>query len=177
VPSTPDRNIGPALEEDETRYEDRGASPSVVGAIGRNGNDLFGRDSQGVFNLRQPPADIFRALATTSAVLFSTTLTTPQDAFGVGLTVTAAGLYLIQFEAESRCTNSGGVANIALAINGLVEQAGTSRFVEGVPNHTTLTVAILTLAVNDVIRGTGRKISGPGTLELRGRSLFAFRIG
>jgi len=49
---TPDRRLGPQIEEDETRYADRGAPPSVVGAIARNGDALFGRDADGVFNLR-----------------------------------------------------------------------------------------------------------------------------
>lgn len=49
---TPQRFPGAALEDDSIQFEDRGSDPSEVGSLWRNGNDLFGRDSAGKFNLR-----------------------------------------------------------------------------------------------------------------------------
>ena len=49
---TPDRRPGEQFEDDRLIFEDRGADPTEVGAIWRNGSDLKGRDATGVFNLR-----------------------------------------------------------------------------------------------------------------------------
>jgi len=50
---TPQRFPGAALEDDSVQFEDRGSDVSVPGALWRRGDDLYGRDSSGKFNLRQ----------------------------------------------------------------------------------------------------------------------------
>jgi len=49
---TPQRFPGPDLEDDSIQLDDRGTDSTIVGSIWRLGNDLFGRDSTGKFNLR-----------------------------------------------------------------------------------------------------------------------------
>lgn len=51
MPRTPDRYAGD-LKETAIVLTDTGAAPTVPGEIRRNGDDLFGFDSQGAFNLR-----------------------------------------------------------------------------------------------------------------------------
>jgi hypothetical protein len=48
---TPDRQSGPAIEE-ELQLTDEGADPSVVGAIVQKAGALLAKDSVGIFNLR-----------------------------------------------------------------------------------------------------------------------------
>ena len=49
---TPQRFHGAALEDDSIQFDDRGTDVDVVGSLWRLGDDLYGRDSVGKFNLR-----------------------------------------------------------------------------------------------------------------------------
>lgn len=49
---TPQRFPGAALEDDSIQFQDRGSDPTDPGSLWRRGNDLYGKDSVGVFNLR-----------------------------------------------------------------------------------------------------------------------------
>lgn len=173
--TTPDRSIGPTIEEDETLYADRGASPSVVGAVARNGDSLFGRDGLGVFNLRGELA----ALSQSTASVLSTNLTTPQAAFTAPLTTTVAGSYLVIFEGILSFSNSTGVGEIGIGVNGLASFAGSTRSVGGVAAgaRTAVSVALVTLAIGETVTGTYRFVSGAGTVSIASRSISAVRVG
>lgn len=51
MPTTPDRFPGPLIE-DEIRFQDNEAEPSVVGSLCLHGTDFKAKDGTGVFNLR-----------------------------------------------------------------------------------------------------------------------------
>lgn len=52
MPRTPDRRSGPLYEEG-IYLDDAGLQPEVPGEIRRDGDDVYAKDSVGVFNLRQ----------------------------------------------------------------------------------------------------------------------------
>lgn len=53
MPRTPDRRPGPQIEDDRVEFRDRGSDPTEVGSLWNKGDELFARDSSGIFNLRQ----------------------------------------------------------------------------------------------------------------------------
>jgi hypothetical protein len=122
--------------------------------------------------------NIFSVDTLTSIVLAQTTSTTPQDALaGSSLTVGEAGDYLAFFEADLRVTNNNGIMAIGIGLNGINSQAGSERQFEGNDRGSNITIYKLSgLTAGDTVHGVFYKISGPGTGEIRNRSLTIMRI-
>lgn len=133
-------------------------------------------------NLAVDLDETFRAQEMDAFTLIATSSTTRQDAFAGEspdvLVVDAAGDYYVVFHAMSRVTNANAEGELALSKNGSFV-ANTDVTFGGLVGFTTNTSAhrLSGCVVGDEIGGLYRKVSGPGSVELRNRSIFIVRIG
>ena len=92
--------------------------------------------------------------------------------------ITRAGAYFIFFVATSFCDNNNAEGELALGKNGLAVIVGSSAGIGQNKVGTTVSTKHVTgLVPGDKIFGLYRKTIGGGSVNLRARSIIAFRIG